>query len=75
MTHRNVPAILCRHCAERRVNRPRGLCWVCFYTPGVRERYPVGSKYAPKAEPTAAEVEACVAEQMACLPAWWEGEE
>ena len=31
----------CRHCRnpKRTVNRPRGLCWYCFYTPGVKERY------------------------------------
>ena len=33
--------LVCRHCGDpnRRVNRPRGLCWVCYYAPGVRERY------------------------------------
>jgi hypothetical protein len=31
---------LCRHCDRNPVNRSRGLCWSCFYTPGVRERYP-----------------------------------
>jgi len=29
----------CRHCQRRPVNRPRGLCWGCYYTPGVREAY------------------------------------
>ena len=28
------------------MNRPRGLCWSCFYSPGVRELYPPTSKYA-----------------------------
>ncbi|MFO0806061.1 MAG: hypothetical protein U0791_23395 [Gemmataceae bacterium] len=38
----------CRHCRDPRkaVNRPRGLCWNCFYSPGVRERFPSTSKYA-----------------------------
>jgi len=27
-------------------NRPRGLCWSCYYTPGVRELYPSTSKFA-----------------------------
>jgi hypothetical protein len=27
-------------------NRPRGLCWSCYYTPGVREQYPSTSKFA-----------------------------
>ena len=56
----------CKHCGKAKVNRPRGLCWVCYYTPGVRYRYQSGSKYARRgvgnitgnrpvpAEPTAA---------------------
>jgi ribosomal protein L37E len=39
-------AMLCRHCGRVRVNRPRGLCWSCYYTPGIRERYPSYSKFA-----------------------------
>lgn len=36
---------LCRHCREFGVSRPRGLCWVCYYRPGVRERYgPLGTR-------------------------------
>jgi hypothetical protein len=27
------------------VSRPRGLCWSCYYTPGVRDQYPSTSKY------------------------------
>src|SRR5436853_2861688 len=38
----------CRHCGRSRVNRPRGLCWSCYYTPGVRERYPSTSKFAQR---------------------------
>jgi hypothetical protein len=26
-------------------NRPRGLCWSCYYTPGVREQFPSTSKF------------------------------
>lgn len=37
---------ICRHCHKCKVNRPRGLCWSCYYTPGVRELYPSTSKYA-----------------------------
>jgi len=37
---------LCRHCHKCKVNRPRGLCWSCYYTPGVKEQYPSTSKYA-----------------------------
>ena len=57
---------LCRHCQRVRSNRPRSLCWSCYYTPGVREQYPSTSKFArrgvgdfngrcaPAAVPTAA---------------------
>jgi hypothetical protein len=38
--------MLCRHCNENPVSRPRGLCWGCYYRPGVRELYPSTSKYA-----------------------------
>ena len=38
--------MLCRHCNKVRSNRPRGLCWSCYYTPGVRDRYPSTSKFA-----------------------------
>lgn len=37
---------ICRHCRAAKVCRPRGLCWSCFYTPGVRDQYPITSKYA-----------------------------
>src|SRR5687767_2729126 len=37
---------VCRHCQQSKVNRPRGLCWSCYYRPGVRELYPSTSKYA-----------------------------
>lgn len=38
--------MLCRHCHRVRPNRPRGLCWSCYYTPGVRDQYPSTSKFA-----------------------------
>jgi len=38
--------MFCRHCGTGPVNRPRGLCWSCYYTPGVRELYPSTSKFA-----------------------------
>lgn len=37
---------ICRHCGKAKVNRPRGLCWSCFYRPGVRDAYPSTSKFA-----------------------------
>jgi ribosomal protein L37E len=36
----------CRHCGRQRVNRPRGLCWTCYYTPSIRARYASTSKFA-----------------------------
>lgn len=38
--------MLCRHCQRVQANRPRGLCWSCYYKPGVRELYPSTSKFA-----------------------------
>jgi hypothetical protein len=38
--------MLCRHCQRSQVNRPRGLCWSCYYSPGVRDLYPSTSKFA-----------------------------
>ncbi len=70
-----MTAAACRHCGKRRVNRPRGLCWQCYYAPGVKDLYPSTSKFASKSarghEPSAEEVEKMVAEQMKCLPPWW----
>lgn len=37
---------VCRHCRRNKVNRPRGMCFRCYYTPGVKDRYPSTSKYA-----------------------------
>jgi hypothetical protein len=31
---------LCVHCDRFPARRPRGLCWGCYYRPGVRELYP-----------------------------------
>ncbi|QVL31120.1 hypothetical protein KIH39_20045 [Telmatocola sphagniphila] len=42
--------MICRHCKKAKVSRPRGLCWCCFYTPGVKELYPSTSKYARRGE-------------------------
>jgi hypothetical protein len=36
----------CRNCRRGRASRPRGLCWTCYYKPGVRERFPSTSKFA-----------------------------
>ncbi|MGL6073031.1 MAG: hypothetical protein ACRC8S_02595 [Fimbriiglobus sp.] len=37
---------ICQHCGHSKVNRPRGLCWSCYYAPGVKEKYPSTSKFA-----------------------------
>ncbi len=69
--------MICRHCHKNKVVRPRGLCCRCFYTPGVKEQYPITSKfgrYAMRQEPTEEELEATIAEQMKCLPKWWDKE-
>lgn len=42
----NRTVVCCRHCGRAKVNRPRGLCWTCYYTPGVRDQHPSTSKYA-----------------------------
>ncbi len=31
--------MVCRHCQKVPARRPRGLCWSCYYKPGVRELY------------------------------------
>ena len=36
---------ICRHCTKSKVNRPRGLCWSCYYTPGVKEQYGMGCRH------------------------------
>ena len=37
---------LCRNCQTSKSNRPRGLCWTCYYKPGVRDQFPSTSKFA-----------------------------
>ncbi len=44
-----TPSRRCRHCRKSSVSRPRGLCWGCYYTPGVRDLYPITSKFARRA--------------------------
>ena len=41
---------ICKHCRKTKVNRPRGLCWTCYYTPGIKDQYPSTSKYARRGE-------------------------
>lgn len=35
--------MMCRHCQSKHITRPRGLCWSCYYRPGVRDRYASGA--------------------------------
>jgi hypothetical protein len=32
----------CLHCKRRVANRPRGLCWGCYYDQSIRDLYPLG---------------------------------
>jgi len=41
----------CCHCHRRPINRPRGLCWTCYYLPGVREQYSLLGKFAARGLP------------------------
>jgi hypothetical protein len=41
----------CRHCGHGVVCRPRGLCWSCYYAPGVRDIYPITHKFAQRGQP------------------------
>jgi hypothetical protein len=68
---------LCLHCRRKKSNRPRGLCWDCYYTPGVKALYPSTSKYAnrglglgnrtPPAPPAPASLQPGSAEKLALL--------
>lgn len=44
---------MCRHCGRREVSRPRGLCWVDYYAPGVRDLYPPFDERLSSARPHA----------------------
>jgi len=36
----------CRCCGVKKANRPRGLCWTCYYAEGSRELFLSTSKFA-----------------------------
>ena len=65
----------CRHC-PRRACRPRGLCSVCYEVPAIRAMYArrPSRRKCDGPEPTGAELDALIAEQMKNLPAWWTDE-
>ena len=37
---------MCRRCRIKKANRPLGMCWTCYYTPGARDRFQSTSKFA-----------------------------
>jgi hypothetical protein len=49
---------VCRNCGKP-ANRPRQLCWGCYYDPSVRDRFPSTSKYANKPAPASKELADC----------------
>jgi hypothetical protein len=66
----------CRHCRKNLACRPRRLCFRCHSDPSVRNLYPSRNKFASyksrgESDPTEAELDATIAEQMKRLPAWW----
>lgn len=65
------PRKMCQHCRTRFVNRSRDLCWECYYTPDIKALYRPKNRTANDPEPTMAELDAMIAEQMQCLPKWW----
>lgn len=56
---------LCQHCEIRQANRGRKLCLACFKIPGVWESLE-GENEHP--EPTEAELDAMIAEQLPTMP-------
>jgi hypothetical protein len=60
--------MICRHCQKVRSNRPRGLCWSCYYSPGVREKYPSTSKFARRGVKDFTRSSALAAEPTDALP-------
>jgi hypothetical protein len=37
---------ICQHCHEHPVSKSRGLCWRCWFTPGIKEKYTIEECYA-----------------------------
>lgn len=63
---------LCRHCNAKKSTRPRGLCETCYRLPGLRKQYPTCRDYTPNDDPTDAELDSMIREQLADLPEWWD---
>ena len=66
----------CRHCKRKKSIRARGLCWRCFFQPGVRDRYAAFARQYKRVEPTETEedLDRLIAHQYANLPDWWHRE-
>jgi hypothetical protein len=58
--------VICRNCHQRFANRPRRLCWTCYYTPGVKDRFP--ALICPKHTPAAPRVVGCPTEALPGTP-------
>ncbi len=72
-----MPQGECRHCHRFRSLQGRGLCAMCHRTPAIRELYPrifPMQNGALDHEPTEAELDAMIEEQMRPenLPPWWD---
>lgn len=64
---------LCLHCGKKPGNRPRGLCATCYANTSIRSLHPP-KQLPPELDPDATEeqLNAVIAEQMQCLPPWWD---
>ncbi|HEY2784014.1 MAG TPA: hypothetical protein VGJ05_03490 [Fimbriiglobus sp.] len=40
-----MTSVACRNCKSAKATRPRQLCFRCYYTPEVRNRFPSASKF------------------------------
>lgn len=40
--------MMCRHCQTVQATRPRVLCWSCYATLDIRQRYPVLTRPTPE---------------------------
>ena len=58
----------CVHCERISRRIRRGLCERCYKDHTIRAAH---ANLSCRREPTAEEVERCIAEQMQCLPSWW----
>lgn len=77
-----MPHGVCKHCGgPPRWLAGRGLCTPCHKNLEIRDQYPLlrprnsSDDRDREYEPTEAELDALIAEQMRCLPAWWVAEE